>query len=123
MVSDFVHKAARIVAIMFSPDCMSAPRNRLWWRAILPLTISLHTLCKAIRNDLRKFVRWFTHANGEDFIVNRVTAAGRDRLPQLFASRSTAGGGQRESSPRFNPAIFQLAGRTRQLCHRTRLEE
>jgi integrase/recombinase XerC len=30
-----------------------------------------HTL-KAIRNDLRKFVRWFTHANGEDFIVTRV---------------------------------------------------
>ena len=30
-----------------------------------------HTL-KAIRNDLRKLVRWFTHANGEDFIVTRV---------------------------------------------------
>ena len=32
---------------------------------------ALHTL-KAIRNDLRKFVRWFTHANSEDFIVTRV---------------------------------------------------
>ena len=30
-----------------------------------------HTL-KAIRNDLRTFALWFTHANGEDFIVTRV---------------------------------------------------
>ena len=28
---------------------------------------------RAIRNDLRKFVRWFTQANGELFTIKRVT--------------------------------------------------
>jgi integrase/recombinase XerC len=33
---------------------------------------SPHT-CRAIRNDLRKFARWFTEANQEPFTVKRVT--------------------------------------------------
>jgi integrase/recombinase XerC len=31
-----------------------------------------HT-CRAIKNDLRKFVRWFSQANREPFVVKRVT--------------------------------------------------
>ena len=64
-----VRKAARIRTIMFSAGLLvGADEADLVAGYLAGHDFSIHTR-RAIRNDLRKFVRWFSEANREAFTV------------------------------------------------------
>ena len=57
---------------------------------------------RAIRNDLRKFVRWFTQANGEVFTIKRVT------LRDVTDFRSYLHRDQRQAVASINRALVSI---------------
>ena len=57
---------------------------------------------RAIRNDLRKFVRWFTQANGEVFTIKRVT------LRDVTDFRSYLHRDQRQAVASINRALVTI---------------
>ena len=104
-----VRKAARIGTIMFSLACSSEPKRRALVAGYLAgHDFSEHTR-RAIRNDLRKFVRWFTQANGEVFTIKRVTLRDVTDFRKLPASRSASGGRQHQSCVGLDSPLLRLA--------------
>ena len=63
---------------------------------------SVHTR-RAIRNDLRKFARWFSQANREPFVFGRVTVRDVTDFRRLPASGSAPRRGDRQSVPGHDP--------------------
>ena len=72
---------------------------------------------RAIRNDLRKFVRWFNAANREPFTGATGHAAGRDRFSESPASGPTTSRCQCQSSLGLAAALLRLAGTKRSRRH------
>ena len=69
---------------------------------------SAHTR-RAIRNDLRKFARWFTRSQRGAVSAQTGDAPGCDRLSQPPASGAAAGGRQHQSCLGLDSPILRLA--------------
>ena len=80
---------------------------------------SVHTR-RAIRNDLRKFVRWFTQANGEVFTIKRVTLRDVTDFRNSSSSGSAAGSGHHQSCVGHRFAGSSIGSFSRTSCPRIR---